>query len=321
MKIISVEDIRDIYLKSIQRGSKFIFSKLSFSEKRRTKSSFNSTNINNSSWWHIPLVKKRWNLLITGNKDITYEKYVSEKYSKEKIKMLSIGSGVCSHELEFARLNPNWEITCIDFSEKLLESAELIAKKEGLSNINFLVKDIYKYSLPTNFYSIVLFHSSLHHFKQLDEFLTKIHNALILSGRLIINEYVGANRLQYNHKQLREINKCLTLLNKEKRKMHKSNLSKNKYYGPGLLRMIISDPSECIESEKILPVIYSKFKTVEEKGYGGNLLMPVLKDISHNFIEPDEISKKSLYDIFNYEDKYLEYNKSDFVFGIYERVK
>ncbi len=85
--------------------------------------------------------------------------------------------------------------------------------------------------------------------------------------------------------------------------------------------MIISDPSECIESEKILPVIYSKFKTVEEKGYGGNLLMPVLKDISHNFIEPDEISKKSFYDIFNYEDKYLKHNKSYFVLVIYERVK
>ena len=321
MKIISTEDIRDIYLKSIQRGSRFVYSKLSFSEERRTKISFNSTNIDGSNWWHIPLVKNRWNFMITGNKDITYEKYVSEKLSDKKIKMLSIGSGVCSHELEFAKLNPNWEITCIDFSEKLLESAELTANKEGLRNIQFLANDIYKYDLPTNFYDIILFHSSLHHFKHLEKFLNKVHNALILSGKLIINEYVGANRLQYSKMQLAEINKCLALLDKKQRKMYRSNICKNRYYGPGILRMIISDPSECIESEKILPVIYSKFKTIEERGYGGNLLMPVLKDISHHFIEPDETIKKSLYRIFDYEDNYLKHNKSDFVFGIYERVE
>jgi ubiquinone/menaquinone biosynthesis C-methylase UbiE len=321
MKIISVEDIRDIYLKSIQRGSKFIFSKLSLSEKSRTKSSFNATNIDGSNWWYIPLVRKRWNHLITGNKDIPYEKYVSEIFSDKKIKMLSIGSGVCSHEIEFARLNPNWEITCIDFSEKLLESAERIANKERLTNIKFLVKDIYKYYLPSNFYDIILFHSSLHHFKHLEKFLERVHDSLNLSGKLIINEYVGVNRLQYNRTQLREINKCLALLDKKHRKMYKSNIYKNRYYGPGILRMIISDPSECVESQKILPLIHSKFRTVEEKGYGGNLLMPVLKDISHNFIELDEKNTKSLEKIFDYEDKYLEHNRSDFVFGIYERVK
>ncbi len=320
MRIFTKEDIRDIYLKSIQRGSKFIFSKFSLSEKTRTKSSFNASNFNGSNWWDIPYVKKRWNYLITGSRDISYEKYVSEKYSdKKKIKMLSIGSGICSHEIEFAMLNPNWEITCTDFSENLLQSAERIATTKGLRNIKFLVRDMYEYSLPGNYYDIVLFHSSLHHFKNLEKFLGKVHDSLILTGKLIINEYVGVNRLQYSKLQMRKINQCLTLLDKKYRKMFKSNLYKNTYYGSGILRMIISDPSECIESENILPVIYSKFRIVEEKGYGGNLLMPVLKDISHNFIELDESKKKSLEKIFDYEDKYLEHHRSDFVFGIYEK--
>jgi len=322
MKIITIEDVRDIYLKSVQRGIKFIFTKFSLSEKSRTKSSFNDNNKDGSNWWQIPYVIKRWNYLITGSKDVGYEEYISEKYSEgKKIKMLSMGSGVCSHEIEFARLNPDWEITCLDFSEKLLQTAERIAINEGLTNIKFLISDIYKHTLPIDYYDIVLFHSSLHHFKNLDIFLEKIHNSLIPKGKLIINEYVGVNRLQYNKMQMREINQCLNLIDKKYKRMYKSNLYKNKYYGSGILRMIISDPSECIESEEILPNIYKKFRIVEEKGYGGNLLMPVLKNISHHFIELDEEKKKLLVKIFDYEDKYLENNRSDFVFGIYEREK
>ena len=319
MKVISIEDFRDIYLKGTQRGRKFLLSKLSLSEQRRIKSSFNAVNINGSNWWNIPYVKERWNYLITGNKDLGYEKYVSAKYSDKPVKMLSIGSGVCSHELQFATLNPGWEITCIDFSEKLLQSAEETANSRDLKNIKFLAKDIYQHRLPDNYYDIVLFHSSLHHFRNLELFLAKVHAAIIPSGKLIINEYVGVNRIQYGKKQLREINNCLALVDKSHRKMHKSKLYKNKYYGSGILRMIISDPSECVESEKILPVIYDKFKTIEEKGYGGNLLMPVLKDIAHNFMEPEESNIKLLDRLFDYEDNYLKQHTSDFIFGIYEK--
>lgn len=257
--------------------------------------------------------------MITGNENMNYEYYVSQKYSRMKnVKMLSIGSGVCSHELEFAKLNPDWEITCIDFSEKLLQQAESMARQNGLTNIHFLARDIYKHTLPTHHYDIVLFHASLHHFKNLEKFLVKVHDCLVVSGKLIINEYVGVNRLQFGKKQLKEINHCLALIDKKYRKMYKSSIYKNRYYGPGVLRMIISDPSECIESEKILPVIYSKFKVVEEKGYGGNLIMAALKDISHHFIELDDNKKKVLDRIFDYEDKYLENHQSDMVFGIYE---
>lgn len=322
MRIATIEDIRDIYLRIVQRGHRFIFSKLAFSEKKRTKSSFNDADIDSSNWWIIPLVKERWNYLITGDNKITYEEYVSEKYKEEQVvKMISIGSGICSHELKFAKLNPNWEITCVDFSEKLLQSAEELAKKEKLTNIRFLAEDIYKYSFPKDYYNIVLFHSSLHHFKNLKDFIGKVHKSMAINGKLLMNEYIGANRLQYDKPQLREINQCLHLINKEFRKMFKTSMYKSRYYGSGIVRMIISDPSECIESESILPTIKSYFKTIEERGYGGNLLMPVLKDISHHFVEPDERKKRCLEKVFEYEDEYLKQNKSDFMFGIYEKIK
>ncbi|MCH7535984.1 MAG: hypothetical protein IH948_09660 [Bacteroidetes bacterium] len=49
--------------------------------------------------------------------------------------------------------------------------------------------------------------------------------------------------------------------------------------------MYLSDPSEAVNSENILPEIRRRFKIIEEKPYGGNILHLVLKDISHNFTE------------------------------------
>ncbi len=102
--------------------------------------------------------------------------------------------------------------------------------------------------------------------------------------------------------------------------MYKSKIYKNKYYGSGILRMIISDPTECIESDKILPLIHSKFKILEEKGYGGNLLMPVLKDIAHHFIYLNDKKRDILEKLFRYEDEYIKEHKSDFVLGVYEKI-
>jgi ubiquinone/menaquinone biosynthesis C-methylase UbiE len=321
MALITIEDFRDIYLKSVQRGLPFLMSKLSPSGKSRTKSSFNETDIRIDTWSMIPMVRKRCNLLITGDEEMTYETYLSEKIIPEKqnIRMLSIGSGVCSHEIRLAKLNPHWDVTCLDFSDRLIQEAAQTASDEGLHNMHFMVEDIYAYPLPENGYDLVFFNESLHHFKNMEAFLRKIHHTIKPSGWLVMNEYVGANRMIYPNHQIKAINRGLSLIDKPYRKMFCSNLFKNHYYGSGRLRMIISDPSECVESEQILPSVHKLFSVRVEKGYGGNILMPLLKDLSHHFLECDEERMQLLQQLFDYEDHYLQTYPSDFVFGVYEK--
>lgn len=323
MRIITIEDVRDIYLKVIQRGLSFITSKFTFNPEKRIKSSFNDIQIEAANWWIIPAIRDRWNKLITGSPDVTYEEYISKEFfkSKEKLKMVSIGSGVCSHELRLAELNPHWDIICIDFSDKLLNKAKDIAKVKQLNNIHFIVENIFNYHLPGNFYDMVFFHASLHHFKNISVFMRDIVlPTLKPNGKLIINEYVGVNRLQYSRSQLKAINECLQLIEPKCRTMYKSRLKKNRYYGSGLLRMIISDPSECIDAENILPVIHDNFKTILEVSLGGNILMSALKDISHHFLDMDADKSKNLERAIQFEEEFLKANQSDFVFGIYEKA-
>lgn len=322
MRLITLEDLRDLYVKILQRGFSLVWSKITFDQLKRTRSAFNAPHIESSNWWIIPTVRQRWNQLITGDPEVDYETFISENIFKDytSLKLVSIGSGVCSHELKLAELNPHWEITCTDIANHLLEKARETAKDKQLNNIRFLNENIYEFELEDNFYDVVFFHSSLHHFENIPEFIErKVKRKLKPHGKLIINEYTGPNRLQYGKEQLKAINACLKLIDKKYRSIFKTPLYKNHYAGSGLLRMIIADPSECVDSESIMPFIHQHFKTIIEKPLGGNILMSTLKDISHHFVTLDAHKKEILDAIIAFEDTYLKDHKSDFVFGVYEK--
>lgn len=323
MRLVTKDDFIDIYLKFVQRGSSFIFSKLNPNARSRTKSAFNDSSMQNSNWWIIPLIRERWNEKITGNRLLEYEAYTVNKYlsGQNDLRMLSIGSGVCSHELKFANYSNFREIICIDIAENLLNIAAEYAKEKGFTNIKFWEKDIYKVEFETNEFDMIMFHSSLHHFSNIQDLISgKIKKWLKPGGILLINEFVGQNRLQFQKDQIVGINSGLDLIPKKLKQRFKSNLIKNKFYGSGYIRMIIADPSECIESSNILPAIKNEFEIIEERSYGGNLLMNILKDISHNFINyHDDGVEQTLKKLFELEDEYLKDNKSDFIFGLYKK--
>lgn len=322
MKLITIDDFIDLYSKSKQRGLDYLISKLTFSRLSRTKSAFNQNKIIHSNWWIIPMVRKRWNYLVSGNENTIYEEFlIKEVLSNDKeIRMLSIGSGACSHELILAK-NPQFkEIVCVDLAQNRLNEAKKIADNNGLKNIQFECANIYDYLKKGIKYDVIFFHQSLHHFDSISEFISNsICNSLSPSGKLIINEFVGSTRLQFPKNQITAINDGLKIIPKPYRKRFKTKLYKNKFYGSGILRMIQADPSECIDSKNIMPSIYKHFDTIVEKPYGGNILMNVLKDISHHFVEIDENKEGVLKELFEFEDNYLKSNSSDFIFGVYQK--
>ncbi len=322
-RIITIDDIIDLLHKLKQRGLGFVLSKFNLSNVERTKKTFSQSDYKSADWWIIPKIKQRWNKLITGNAELNYEKYLVDNFlkGKDNLKLISLGSGTCSHEIELAKHSLFSEIICVDLSQKRLEEAENIAKQLNLKNIKFVNANVYNYYLEKEYFDIVFFHQSLHHFANMTFFIeSKIYKCIKENGLLVINEYVGANRLQSSKFQKKKINEALKIIPKKYRFRYKSNLLKNKFYGSGVVRMIIADPSECVESESILPTIHSTFDTVIEKPYGGNILMSTLKDISHNFVEIDTEKDKILEELFLFEDEYLIDNSSDFIFGIYRKL-
>lgn len=323
MRYITSDDFSETYSKLKQRGAAFLLSKLSFSKSKRTISAFNEWDIEGSNWWMIPAVQERWNFLITGSNNYSYEQYLADTYltGVETGNLLSIGSGSCSHEIELAKLCKNWQFHCTDMAGNLLKEAKIISDGYGIRNMHFYEVDVTRQHLPDPLFDIVFFHSSLHHINQVHQFLSSRVLPLLKEGGLvIINEYTGPNRLQYPVHQLKAINELLKKIPAAKRVRYKRNAIKNKVTGPGLWRMMIADPSECVDAASILPALHQLMIPVEEKATGGNLLMLLLKDIAHHFTDDTVETKRLLDKLFLAEDEYLKNHPSDFMFGVYKKM-
>ena len=322
MNLINLGDIYESITKIRQRGILFFFSKITFDKKKRTKSTFGETLKTGSNWWIIPEVKQRENFKISGNYNTTFDSYLIDKYinNNKNINILSVGCGAGNREIRIAKNNPTANILGLDLSKHLISTATKTAKKENINNIVFKDADFYTFELQENHFDIILFHSALHHFRNIDPITLRIKKSLKDQGYLILNEYVGKNRLQFSFEQLDEMNKLLNKIPVQYRNRYLTKRTKNKIYAPGLIRMIISDPSEAVESETIIPIIHKHFKTIEEKKIGGDLLMMILKDIAHNFTgNESKESQKVLEMLFEEEDQYLKkVDSPDFIFGIYQ---
>lgn len=311
------DDLIEAWIKLKQRGLPFILSKLQWNKKLRTLSSFKNEFIH-SNWWIIPAIQNRMNEKISGNKSISYEEYITKKYlivTQDKF-LISIGCGTGSHEIKLASLHPAMQIIGYDISESVLEEARNKAIHASVKNISFIKADIYNVVFAQDAVDYFLFNASLHHLHQIDSFIKeKILPALRKNGLIILNEYVGPNRMHFPESQIKESSALLQYIPQQKRKISLTNLIKSRSYRLGKLRMLFSDPSECAESENILSVIHSYFTTLEEKPLGGNLLMPALKHIAHHFMD-DEADLTTL---FKAEDEYLKQNSSNYVFGVYKK--
>ena len=183
----------------------------------------------------------------------------------------------------------------------------------------FRINDLETFEFKKKYYDIIVFDMILHHIKNVGNILEKVKYSLKNDGLLLINEYVGPNRFQYTKEQLDESNQILKKIPKKFKKRWNSKIIKTKIYKPGILRMILADPSEAINSESIIPTLNNMFDLVEEKPYGGNLLHLILKDISHHFIDNHSETTELLNYLFEQEDKFIKkYKVSDFIFCIYK---
>lgn len=320
-RIITLDDFIETYTKLNQRGLNFISSKFNFNKIERAKTAFNHLNSKSANWWIIPEVKERWNVLISGNANVGIEAFTVNRFLKDKkgLTLLSLGSGSCTSELKFAKYDCFEKILCTDIAEKTLSHAKELAREQNLKNIEFEVQDANSFSLPENHYDIVYFKASLHHFKNVETLVMKhVKKTLKKDGYLIIDEFVGPNRIQLPSYQIKAINKAVQLIPKKYRKRYKLNIYKNKVYGSGLIRMILADPSECIDSENIIPSIHKYYDTIYEAGYGGNIIQLALKDLAHHFVDLNEEKKTILNNLFDFEDDYLKEHPSNFVFGVYK---
>ncbi len=320
--LVTCDDLQTLYSVLRARGLSFLLTKLKLSGKKRIINQWDTYQTSGSNWWEVPTIRQRWNFKITGNKEEPWEEYVSRKYilNQDGFRILSVGCGFGEKERLFASYVPLVSIEGIDISEKSVMSARKNAGESNIKNLSYHLGDFATFSFEEKKFDMVLFNSSLHHFREIEKLITnKVLPVLKSGGKLIMFEYTGPNRFQYKETQLLGANRCLTLLTPEFKKRIDNSIKK-KVYRPGWLRMWLNDPSEAPCSEDILPMLRKYFTVEEEKPVGGSILHPLLKGIAHNFLDEKSETKHFLDILFQQEDKFLEETGlSDFWFGVYRK--
>ncbi len=322
-RLLTKDDFVETYFKIRQRGWNYFLSKFNFNENKRVQSTWDAQGIVASNWWDIPLVRDRWNKILTGDEKKRYEIFFVENFTKpnDQLKVLSLGSGNCSHEISMARYPQFKKITCVDLTEHVFKESKKKAEVLGLENIEFLVADANNFDFQREAYDVIFFNMSLHHFKNISVYLgEKVKKALKPNGKLVLNEFIGPNRLQFPKKQIQAINTCIDLIPKKYRTRLNSKSTKGNISGPGWLRMLVTDPSECVDSASILPTLNKHYKPIYEGNHGGEILMIALKDIAHHFVKLNQEKQEILKQLFDFEDTYLRENPPNFLFGIYKKM-
>lgn len=178
---------------------------------------------------------------------------------------LSIGCGVGNFERSLVELGIVATVTGIDASPEPLAEARRLAGSAGMSDrIRYVAGDARQFARDARGLDAVFFHASLHHFDRLPELLADVRRCLVARGVLYLDEYVGPARDEWTWRHLLAWNAVYRALPRRVRRTR-------------IVRRPVNaqDPTEAIASSGILPAVAERFRVLERRDYGGNLLEPI----------------------------------------------
>lgn len=241
-----------------------------------------------TNWWNVPQITRRWNRLISGDEAVDYWQYFAPRYltGRAGLHGLSIGCGSGERELRWAGTGAFSRIDGVDVSPERISRAKAAAKAAGLDGIlRFSVGDVRSMTIAPASLDVLFGEGSLHHLTPLEPLLLRVREWLKPEGLLFVYEYVGPTRFQWTMRQLEAMNGLLRLLPQRLRREWNSSRIKRVVPRPSRLRMIIGDPSEAVESERLLPLLRRHFHALELREVGGGILHMLLHGIAHNFAD------------------------------------
>ena len=207
-----------------------------------------------------------------------------------------------------SKLNVGKKIVGTDIAPGAIAGAIKKAQEENLDNIEYYVADLQKEMLPENTYNLIWANGALHHIQDLDSVIPMLYASLKHGGYLISNEYVGPNYMQITPRHEELVNAVKHLLPLELREnslqcyQNAKTMKTKGYYlvkhllsqkerllgsgtiwkKPSVSFFLKNDPSECINSEMIIPTLKNVFDDVDVRYFNGSILFFALGSAFYN---------------------------------------
>lgn len=222
------------------------------------------------NWMADPLVRAAINRRVSGDPNVWPVTALRRRIAGRLPlgPCVSIGCGIGGLERSLIEEGITSDVTGVDVSETILTAARGIALDRGMP-IRYVNADARAFLREHRAaFDGVFFHQSMHHFDDLDDLIDAVHGALRPSGLLYIDEYVGPSRDAWRWWKLIPANAAYRLMPRGTRRPH-------------LVRAPINreDPTEAIRSGEIVKAIERRFRAIDRRDYGGNLLAVVYPNL------------------------------------------
>jgi SAM-dependent methyltransferase len=254
-------------------------------------------------WMGHPAVRARINRRVTGDPAWWPISWLRARLGSRAplARAASVGSGTGALERDLVRQGVVERVTGVELSSACVAEAERLAAEAGLTDrIEYVTGDARAWLEQARGYDALFFHGSLHHFDRLPELLAAVARALGPGGLLYLDEYVGpaAGEWGIAHALLWNAVYRLRI--------------------PGRLRRARlvraprndEDPTESVASSAILPAVASRFRILERRDYGGNLLAPIypyLRRPSHDPPAPRALHDAAIERLLDLEELLLRH--------------
>ncbi len=293
------------FARRLHRSPRWLLRHLSTGSNARARDAWAHTKGKPIHWFDVPAILERQNVLVSGSPDVGYVDYVCQVHlqGRKNLRALSLGCGTGEKEAAWARTGLFSSIVGFDFAQTRIDAARELARREQLDHVlRFDVADAYTVEVQPESLDLVLFDDALHHFTPVDKILQRTREWLRDDGLLFVREFVGPRAFQWTDRQLDAANALLALLPPRLRSDFATGHACQPVERPSRLRMRITDPSEAVESDAILPNVRELFEVVEERPLGGTIVHLAIGDNAGHFINGDAEAAGFLKLMFDVED-------------------
>ena len=276
-------------------------------------------------WLHNLYIREEVLLKPLGWHGGCWFNWLQKTYFKSPINnALSLCCGSGQHERRLAQVNIAKHIVGMDISVGQLDRAKKEAEKSGYQDvIEYKQANIQESELQENMYDFVMVVAGLHHLINLPHVFKQIHRTLKPEGVLVITEYVGPDHMDYPEWERELYQRVLLTIDPSKRKRTSTCEILVRAGQQTREQAIARDPSEGVNSSKIMENLREYFDADVEIEMGNSLLRECLYDIVDNF-SYDSDEDKIILDNLVALERSLRSNhliENHHVFGVYKPLK
>jgi len=223
---------------------------------------------------------------------------------------VSVGCGNGLKELRLLQLDI---VEKFIFFELSGEHARII--NDNIKNANLVdrveihISDAFKHDFNNIEVDLVHWNNSLHHMFDVQAAVKWSYNILSTGGIFYMDDYVGPNRFQYPENVINVVNEIRdSLPHKYLKNPHDNSLYYGRYINcdPNMFEIEGGDPSEAVDSERILESIKNIFPKAEITLTGGIIYAIALSGLWENFDEENDNDISVLNRLLDMDKKYAQ---------------